>query len=132
MPRVQTFLSNDVIEEVNSIVESRRAEGASTQDASFSNTVSMLVELGLRVYRLQRENNTDAFNQTEFNKLLLDNAVRARITTQKILGILTYLPDIANVENFSLQRLVDKINSETDDVNARIFPPLEEGDLDGN
>ena len=126
MPRVQTFLNNDVIEEVNSIVESRRAEGASNQDASFSNTVSMLVELGLRVYRLQRENKTDPFNQTEFNKLLLDNAVRARITSQKLLGVLSLLPELTNHEGFSLARVIEKINDEADEINSKMFPALDD------
>lgn len=131
MPRIQTFLSNSVIDEVSSIVESRRAEGASSQDASLSNTVSMLVELGLRVYRIQRGGEEDVFNQTEFNKVLLENAIKARLSSQKVLGILSFIPEISGHERFSLSQIVADIQVETDNTMARLFPSLE-GDDEGD
>ena len=47
----------------------------------------MLLELGLRVYDAQMERKESAFNQTEFNKLLLECVVKTQSTVAKILGI---------------------------------------------
>lgn len=55
MPRIQTFVSNQVREEIESLVTERRQEGATENDATVSSVTSMLIELGLRVYRIQRE-----------------------------------------------------------------------------
>ena len=72
MARVILYISNDVYDKVNAIVEQRRQEGARDKDISLSGTASMLLELGLRVYEAQMERKESAFNQTEFNKLLLE------------------------------------------------------------
>ena len=47
MARVILYISNDVYDKVNAIVEQRRQEGARDKDISVSGTASML-ELGLR------------------------------------------------------------------------------------
>lgn len=52
MPRIQTFVSNQVREEIESLVTERRQEGATENDATVSSVTSMLIELGLRVYRI--------------------------------------------------------------------------------
>ncbi|WP_252146847.1 relaxosome protein TraM, partial [Escherichia coli] len=49
MARVILYISNDVYDKVNAIVEQRRHEGARDKDISLSGTASMLLELGLRV-----------------------------------------------------------------------------------
>ncbi|HGV6860767.1 TPA: relaxosome protein TraM, partial [Escherichia coli] len=48
MARVILYISNDVYDKVNAIVEQRRQEGARDKDISVSGTASMLLELGLR------------------------------------------------------------------------------------
>ncbi len=55
MARVILYISNDVYDKVNAIVEQRRQEGARDKDISVSGTASMLLELGLRVYEAQME-----------------------------------------------------------------------------
>ena len=64
MARVILYISNDVYDKVNAIVEQRRQEGARDKDISVSGTASMLLELGLRVYEAQMERKESAFNQT--------------------------------------------------------------------
>ncbi len=53
MARVNLYISNEVHEKINMIVEKRRQEGARDKDISLSGTASMLLELGLRVYTLR-------------------------------------------------------------------------------
>ncbi|HAX6986523.1 TPA: conjugal transfer protein TraM, partial [Escherichia coli] len=55
MARVNLYISNEVHEKINMIVEKRRQEGARDKDISLSGTASMLLELGLRVYDAQME-----------------------------------------------------------------------------
>lgn len=63
MPRIQTFVSNQVREEIESLVTERRQEGATEHDATVSSVTSMLIELGLRVYRIQREKKEGALTR---------------------------------------------------------------------
>lgn len=53
MARVNLYISNEVHEKINMIVEKRRQEGARDKDISLSGTASMLLEFGLRVYTLR-------------------------------------------------------------------------------
>ncbi len=87
MAKVNLYISNDAYEKINAIIEKRRQEGAREKDVSFSATASMLLELGLRVYEAQMERKESAFNQAEFNKLLLECVVKTQSSVAKILGI---------------------------------------------
>ncbi|HCO0591494.1 TPA: relaxosome protein TraM, partial [Escherichia coli] len=71
MARVILYISNDVYDKVNAIVEQRRHEGARDKDISLSGTASMLLELGLRVYEAQMERKESAFNQGNDSNLLI-------------------------------------------------------------
>ncbi len=99
MARVILYISNDVYDKVNAIVEKRRQEGARDKDISLSGTASMLLELGLRVYDAQMERKESAFNQTEFNKLLLECVVKTQSTVAKILGIESLSPHVSGIQS---------------------------------
>ena len=71
MAKIQAYVSDEVAEKINAIVEKRKADGAKEKDVSFSSVSTMLVELGLRVYEAQMERKESGFNQMAFNKLLL-------------------------------------------------------------
>ena len=51
MAKIQVYASDEVTEKIKSIVERRKTEGAKEKDVSFSSVSSMLLELGLRVYK---------------------------------------------------------------------------------
>ena len=76
MPKIQVFVSNPVLEQINDIVNEKRTEGADRSEANVSNTSSMLIELGLRVYKLQRDKTESGFSQLEFNKVMLENMMK--------------------------------------------------------
>lgn len=126
MPRVQTFLSNDVLKEIDGIIQQKKAEGASSQDANLSNITCMLVELGLRVYRLQSEKKEDAFNQMEFNRLLLENVLKSRLSSQKILASLPLLCDIKNSSQFDLNKIAVNISNDTANLLNKLFHQVED------
>ncbi|MWN88913.1 conjugal transfer relaxosome DNA-binding protein TraM, partial [Escherichia coli] len=84
MAKIQVYVNDHVSEKINAIAVQRRAEGAKEKDVSYSSIASMLLELGLRVYEAQMERKESAFNQAEFNKLLLECVVKTQSTVAKI------------------------------------------------
>ena len=67
MARVNLYISNEVHEKINMIVEKRRQEGARDKDISLSGTASMLLELGLRVYdaQMERKESADSYGHDD-------------------------------------------------------------------
>ncbi|MES1770962.1 conjugal transfer relaxosome DNA-binding protein TraM [Escherichia coli] len=122
MARVNLYISNEVHEKINMIVEKRRQEGARDKDISLSGTASMLLELGLRVYDAQMERKESAFNQTEFNKLLLECVVKTQSTVAKILGIESLSPHVSGNPKFEYASMVDDIRENVSVEMDRFFP----------
>lgn len=122
MARVNLYISNEVHEKINMIVEKRRQEGARDKDISLSGTASVLLELGLRVYDAQMERKESAFNQTEFNKLLLECVVKTQSTVAKILGIESLSPHVSGNPKFEYASMVDDIREKVSVEMDRFFP----------
>lgn len=122
MARVNLYISNEVHEKINMIVEKRRQEGARDKDISLSGTASMLLELGLRVYDAHMERKESAFNQTEFNKLLLECVVKTQSTVAKILGIESLSPHVSGNPKFEYASMVDDIREKVSVEMDRFFP----------
>lgn len=102
MAKVNLYISNDAYEKINAIIDKRRQEGAREKDVSFSATASMLLELGLRVHEAQMERKESAFNQTEFNKLLLECVVKTQSSVAKILGIESLSPHVSGNQSLNM------------------------------
>ncbi|WP_283935898.1 relaxosome protein TraM, partial [Salmonella enterica] len=81
--KIQTYVNNNVYEQITDLVTIRKQEGI--EEASLSNVSSMLLELGLRVYIIQQEKREGGFNQMEYNKLMLENVSRVRAMCTEIL-----------------------------------------------
>ncbi|WP_241353574.1 conjugal transfer relaxosome DNA-binding protein TraM [Escherichia coli] len=126
MAKVQAYVSDEIVYKINKIVERRRAEGAKSTDVSFSSISTMLLELGLRVHEAQMERKESAFNQAEFNKVLLECAVKTQSTVAKILGIESLSPHVSGNPKFEYANMVedirDKVSSEID----MLFPENDE------
>ncbi|EOV8938617.1 TPA: relaxosome protein TraM [Cronobacter sakazakii] len=126
MARVNLYISNEVHEKINMIVEKRRQEGARDKDISLSGTASMLLELGIRVYDAQMERKESAFNQAEFNKLLLECVVKTQSTVAKILGIESLSPHVSGNPKFEYANMVDDIREKVSVEMERFFPKKDE------
>lgn len=125
MPRIQTFVSNQVREEIESLVMERRQEGATENDATISSVTSMLIELGLRVYRIQREKKEGGFNQMEYNKIMLDNVARVRVMCSEIMKMSALSHEVISNGNFDSEVMRRSITKFAEDQ-VRIFFPEEE------
>ena len=127
MPRIQTFVSNQVREEIESLVTERRQEGATENDATVSSVTSMLIELGLRVYRIQREKKESGFNQMEYNKITLDNIARVRAMCSEIMKMNALSHEVISNGNFDNEVMKRSITKFAEDQ-VRVFFPEEEMD----
>ncbi|HAG9787594.1 TPA: relaxosome protein TraM [Escherichia coli] len=127
MAKVQAYVSDEIVYKINKIVERRRAEGAKSTDVSFSSISTMLLELGLRVYETQMERKESAFNQTEFNKLLLECVVKTQSSVAKILGIESLSPHVSGNPKFEYANMVEDIREKVSSEMERLFPENDEG-----
>lgn len=126
MAKVQAYVSDEIVYKINKIVERRRAEGAKSTDVSFSSISTMLLELGLRVYETQMERKESAFNQTEFNKLLLECVVKTQSSVAKILGIESLSPHVSGNPKFEYANMVEDIREKVSSEMERFFPENDE------
>ncbi|QZY82948.1 relaxosome protein TraM (plasmid) [Klebsiella sp. CTHL.F3a] len=126
MARVQAYASDEVAEKIQMIVEKRKAEGAKEKDVSFSSVASMLLELGLRVYEAQMQRKESGFNQTEFNKVLLENVLKTQFAISKVLAMESLSPHIKGDERFDFKSMVMNIKDDAKEVVERFFPELDE------
>lgn len=126
MAKVQAYVSDEIVYKINEIVERRRAEGAKSTDVSFSSISTMLLELGLRVYEAQMERKESAFNQDEFNKVLLECAVKTQSTVAKILGIESLSPHVSGNPKFEYANMVEDIREKVSSEMERFFPENDE------
>lgn len=126
MARVQAYASDEVAEKIQMIVEKRKAEGAKEKDVSFSSVASMLLELGLRVYEAQMQRKESGFNQTEFNKVLLENVLKTQFAISKVLAMDSLSPHIKGDERFDFKSMVLNIKDDAKEVVDRFFPVQDE------
>jgi len=126
MAKVQAYVSNETIERIDAIVAKRRAEGAREKDVSNSSVVSMLIELGLRVYETQMERKETGFNQMEFNMALFESVIKTQFTVNKVLGIGCLSPHVHGIPRWEWPSLVANIKDDVREVMNQTFPSLEE------
>ncbi|MCS1857221.1 relaxosome protein TraM [Escherichia coli] len=126
MAKVQAYVSDEIVYKINKIVERRHAEGAKSTDVSFSSISTMLLELGLRVHEAQMERKESAFNQAEFNKVLLECAVKTQSTVAKILGIESLSPHVSGNPKFEYANMVEDIRDKVSSEMERFFPENDE------
>lgn len=126
MAKVQAYVSDEIVYKINKIVERRRAEGAKSTDVSFSSISTMLLELGLRVHEAQMERKESAFNQAEFNKVLLECAVKTQSTVAKILGIESLSPHVSGNPKFEYANMVEDIRDKVSSEMEWFFPENDE------
>ncbi|EKQ3308888.1 TPA: conjugal transfer relaxosome DNA-binding protein TraM [Escherichia coli] len=125
MAKIQVYVNDNVSEKINAIAVQRRAEGAKEKDVSYSSIASMLLELGLRVYEAQMERKESAFNQAEFNKVLLECVVKTQSTVAKILGMESLSPHVVGNPKFEYTNMVEDIRGKVSIEMERFFPEID-------
>lgn len=122
MAKIQAYVNDDVVNKINAIVEQRRAEGARKEDVSSSSVISMLVELGLRVYEAQMERKESPFNQMLFNKTILEAVLKTQFISSKLLAMESMSPHIAGNDKFEFRGMVQNIRDDVKEIVETFFP----------
>lgn len=128
MAKIQAYISDNIYESIQNIVAERRQEGST--DVNISSISSMLLELGLRVYKIQTERKEGGFNQREFNKILLDQVVKINATCTHLLRINSMNQEIEGNDAFELGKLVEQVRSHSAAVVGKFFE--DENDADNS
>lgn len=126
MPKIQIYTSDEVAEKINAVVAKRRSEGAKERDVSFSSVTIMLVELGLRVYEAQMEKKDSTFNQTLFNKTILENVLKTQFIVSKLLAMESLSPHLVGNDKFNFQDMAMCIREDVDEMVTTFFPSEQE------
>lgn len=124
MPKIQVYVSHDALDMINDIVEEKRQGGAGILDASISNTASMLIELGIRVYCIQQKRSQGGFNQAEFNRTILEYIVK----TNSISNELLKLAVDGKFSQEDIQQMKLRIRDHSATEVERFFPAIEDED----
>lgn len=122
MAKIQAYVSDEVVNKINAIVEQRRAEGARKEEVSSSSVISMLVELGLRVYEAQMERKESPFNQMLFNKTLLEAVLKSQFISSKLLAMESMSPHLAGNDKFEFRSMVQNIRDDVQAIVKNFFP----------
>jgi hypothetical protein len=126
MAKVQTYVSDDTYKDIEQQLLIHRGEQG--RQESLSSFSSMLLELGLRVYKAQRESIDDPFEQQTFNKILLENMLLTSYTMSKVLGINSHNAEIQGMPKFDIKSMVADIKSKVSDEMLKVFPSQTDGD----
>lgn len=126
MAKIQIYVSDDTYKDIEQQLLTHRGEQG--RQESFSSFSSMLLELGLRVYKAQREAVDDPFDQQTFNKIILENVLLTSYTMSKVLGISSYNTEIQNMPVFGLKDMINDIKSKVSDEMLKVFPLQEENE----
>ncbi|HAM2950339.1 TPA: relaxosome protein TraM, partial [Escherichia coli] len=74
----------------------------------------------------QMERKESAFNQIEFNKLLLECVVKTQSSVAKILGIESLSPHVSGNPKFEYANMVEDIREKVSSEMERFFPKHDE------
>ncbi|AHM76654.1 conjugal transfer relaxosome DNA-binding protein TraM [Yersinia hibernica] len=124
MAKIQTYVNNNVYEQINDLVAQRKQEGVG--DANVSNIASMLLELGLRVYNIQREKREGGFNQMEYNRLMLDHMTRVRAMCTEIMKMGALSQESIASGNFELEVIKKAVARYAEEQTSIFFPDEED------
>lgn len=109
MPKIQTYVNNRVFDGINNIMTERQIEGM--PDVSISSVSLMLLELGLRVYELQKEKKESGFNQREFDKTVLEMTSKSNALNSHILKLLCALAEKTEIQHESYSDILEKVRA---------------------
>ena len=123
MAKVQIYVSDETYKDIEQQLLTHRGEQG--RQESLSSFSSMLLELGLRVYKAQREAVDDPFDQQTYNKILLENMLLTSYTMSKVLGISSYNSEIKGMQNFELKTMIGDIKTKVSDDILKLFPSPE-------
>ncbi|HHV7361381.1 TPA: relaxosome protein TraM [Morganella morganii] len=131
MARQNVYMNQKTYDALKSIVEERRADGASFSDANMSSVSSEMLEIGIRVTmnlkKKSEELGEDGYTWEDlYKKQIMDDLVKSKICLQKIFEMLFDLQEIKSDSRYDFREAVQKMKSERDELLAKFFDDKEQ------
>lgn len=120
MPKVNVYMKTAMTDEIRVLVEEDIQAGANPAEVSFSSKACMLLELGLRVYKLQRSENATG-GHDDFDKVMMAGVLEAKYLTQFLTKTL------GQMNNIDVEEVKGKVKALIKhDMEPFFFEPNEE------
>lgn len=130
MPRAQVYIKQNNYKIIQSIVDAKKEEGARTE-TNVSSVAAMLLDIGLRVYKLQQKKdqeedtrmngNNEISDMMEFNKILIENAIKKTYASTLLLQMVDTIKDVKEIEFFSYNNLKNDIKNKSEKKIKEMF-----------
>jgi len=132
MPRAQVYITQNNYKRIQSIVDAKKEDGADRTEANISSVAAMLLDIGLRVYEFQQkkeqegevditQENDDLPDPLMFNKILLENILKASYASTTLLQMIENLDEVKNRDSFSYENVKVQIRDKIDDQLTKVF-----------
>ncbi|OHT23070.1 hypothetical protein A3Q29_21440 [Providencia stuartii] len=126
MARQNVYMPQKIYDAIKSIVEERRAEGASSSDANMSSVCSEMLDIGVRVtMNLKKKSedlNDDGMSWEDlYQRQILEEVSKARQCSQKIFQMLFDLQEIKADSRYDFRETVNDMKTETERLIDQYF-----------
>lgn len=132
MPRAQVYITQNNYKRIQAIVDAKKEDGADRTEANVSSVAAMLLDIGLRVYEFQQkkeqegevdsaQENNDLPDPLMFNKVLLENILKASYASTTLLQMIGNLDEVKNIDSFNYENVKVKIRDKIDDQLTKVF-----------
>lgn len=132
MPRAQVYITQNNYKRIQSIVDAKKEDGADRTEANVSSVAAMLLDIGLRVYEFQQkkeqegeidsiQENNDLPDPLMFNKVLLENILKASYASTTLLQMIGNLDEVKNIDSFNYENVKVQIRDKIDSQLTKIF-----------
>ncbi|EAC0381499.1 hypothetical protein QF20_004709 [Salmonella enterica subsp. enterica] len=132
MPRAQVYITQNNYKRIQSIVDAKKEDGADRTEANVSSVAAMLLDIGLRVYEFQQkkeqEGEVDSIQESNdlpdplmFNKILLENILKASYASTTLLQMIGNLDEVKNIDSFNYENVKVQIRDKIDDQLTKVF-----------
>lgn len=130
MPRAQVYITQNNYKRIQSIVDAKKEDGADRTEANVSSVAAMLLDIGLRVYEFQqkKEKEGDSLQESNdlpdplmFNKILLENILKASYASTTLLQMIGNLDEVKNIDSFNYENVKVQIREKIDDQLTKVF-----------
>ncbi|UHM93596.1 relaxosome protein TraM [Rahnella victoriana] len=128
MTRVQTFIGKDTKKKLDAIVRQRSIDCSYTLDINLSNTAAMLIDLGIRTYHQERQQQDDKFDQGKYNEILLEHVMMISLIMQHLARNLSL--DNMEVSTNDPRPVSLVIDARVKETLMKFFPLSEEETMD--
>ncbi|HHR6225302.1 TPA: conjugal transfer relaxosome DNA-binding protein TraM [Providencia alcalifaciens] len=129
MPRQHIYMKQKTLDGIRALVDKRRMEGASNQEANISSIGSELLEIGLRVVEnLEKDKEKDKEKddglslEDRYKKQLLEEVIKSRQCIQVLFKMMFDLAEIKDDTRYNYREYIDDFKNRTQSIVDEYFP----------